>query len=90
MSFTDTAGTVAWGWTLQDNYGAFFDDTLEQEEINVKGLAFLRLVVKYNQEPSNESIRDLLITCWQHEKGLYIDGIFYDYDVVQEILEQLL
>lgn len=92
MSFTDADGVVSWGWTVQDNYASLFDDTLEQEELNVKGLALLRKVVLHNQDPlsSSQQIRDLLITCWEHEKGLYIDGLFYDYDVIGPVLEELI
>lgn len=92
MAFTDANGTVTWGWTVQDNYGSFFDDTLEQEDLLVQGINFLRLVVLRNTDRTcgNEQPRDLLITCWQHEKGLYIDGLFYEYEAIRPILEELL
>jgi hypothetical protein len=92
MSFTDADGVVSWGWTVQDNYASLFDDTLEQEDLTLVGINLLRKVVLHNQEPSNdcEQLRDLLLSCWRDEKGMYIDGLFYDYEMVRLVLEELI
>ena len=77
-------GEEYFGWRAYDDYAQAYDNTLEKAEISDDDVAFLKRVLKMNDD---ETLWSMLDFCAEHERGVYVGDTFVDWPELLLLLE---
>ena len=77
-------GEEYFGWRAYDDYAQAYDNTWEKADISDDDVAFLKRVLKMNDD---ETLWSMLDFCAEHERGVYVGDTFVDWPELLLLLE---
>ena len=79
-------GDVSYGFIMSDDYAVGFNDNFTKEQVNIDDDVDLLQMVKENTE-GDEAFEGLFDSMRESEKGLSINGAWYDYEEISSVFD---
>lgn len=77
---------LRYGFLIYDDYGSAFSDCLTVQQMEMNPKDFLKLIL---DDYMTEEIGHIFEYIVDFKKGLYIDGDWYDYDQISDIIDKV-
>ncbi len=75
------SGAISYGFVMSDDYATAFNDTFTKEQVAIEDdVDLLQMVMEHTD--GDEAFEGLFNSMYESEKGLSINGTWYDYEEI--------